>query len=117
MIASFGHVDEARLGGFAEQGDRTITPAERAHFERCHGCRELLEGHRLALAVLNGTWEPHDARRGGANDTLVVPPSLVQRRDPRRQTNGFVLPAVAAIGLILLGAIGALLVSGSPARG
>jgi streptogramin lyase len=112
---SMGHVDEARLGGLAEVGDGTITPTERAHLDRCDGCRELLEGHRLAIAVLNGTWAPYGAGRTGFPDTLVVPPSPVQRRDPRRQSNGFVLPAVAAIGLILLGAIGALLVTGRPA--
>ena len=115
MIGSLGHVDEARLGGFAEQGDRAITLAERAHLDRCVGCGELLEGHRLALAVLTGPWAPHDAARGGASDTLVVPPSPVQRRDSRHKTNGLVLPAVAAVGLIMLGAIGALLVTGRPA--
>ena len=114
MIASLGHVDEPRLGGFAEDGERTITPDERAHLDRCDACRELLEGHRLALAVLTGTWKPHDPARGGASDSLVVSPSPVQLSHPRGETNGFVLPAVAVIGLILLGAIGALLVTGRP---
>jgi hypothetical protein len=112
VIASFGHLDEARLGGLAEGGDWTITPDERAHLDRCDACRELLEGHRIALAVLTGQWEPYDAARGGASDTLVVSPSPVQRTNPRSETNGFVLPAVAAVGLILVGAIGALLVTG-----
>jgi DNA-binding beta-propeller fold protein YncE len=112
---SMGHVDERRLGRLAEQGERTIAPAELAHLDRCDPCRELLEGHRLALALLTGPWEPRDAAPGVTSDTLVVSPSPVQRLDPRRETNGFVLPAVAAIGLVLLGAIGALLVTGRPA--
>jgi streptogramin lyase len=109
------HVDEARLGEFAEIGERDMAAAERSHLEHCNTCRMLYEGHRLALAVLSRPWQPYDGARTAVSDTLVVPPAPVQRRDPRRETNAVVLPAVAAVGLILLGAIGALFLTGRPA--
>ena len=111
MIGAVGHIDETRLGRFAEQGLQSIPATEQTHLDQCDVCHRLLEGHRRAIAVLSGSWQPHAATtRIRDGDSLIVPRSRVRPSDRSWPRSGFLLPAVAAAALVLAGAFGTLII-------